>query len=232
MCAASSPITGTNAIAVRDTPERLAAVGRFVAAFDKARPEIVVDVEMLEVDRTKLREYGLQIASPGSPGINGAADINRQGLTLQDLRNLSAADVLVANIPALYYRLIKTDSSTRTLANPHIRMIDGTTAIANFGEDVPGAEDDDRADHPGRPQHPAADDVRLPDDRREHRHHAAHAPERRRHAGAEHRAQQPAGAPGSTGCRPSAAATCRRRSACKDGETNILAGLIRDDERT
>ena len=64
---------GTNAITIKDSPERIAAAGRVIAAIDKARPEVVLDVELLEVDRTKLREYGLQIASPGSPGINGAA---------------------------------------------------------------------------------------------------------------------------------------------------------------
>ena len=132
-----SPITGTNAITVRDTPERLQAIGRFITTFDKARPELVVDVEILEVDRTKLLEYGLQIASPGSPGIDGAMDVNRQGLTLQNLRNLSASDVIVTGVPALYYRLLKSDSNTRTLANPHIRMTDGTKAMANFGEDIP-----------------------------------------------------------------------------------------------
>ncbi len=56
--------------------------------------EVVIDVELLEVDRTRLHEYGLQIASPGlRPGINGAVDINRDGLTLQDLPNLTQADV-------------------------------------------------------------------------------------------------------------------------------------------
>jgi general secretion pathway protein D len=132
-----APITNLNAITVRDTPERFMAARRFVAAFDKARPEIVVDVEILEVSRAKLREYGLQIASPGAPGISGSFDPNRAGMTVQDLRTLSAADVLASNIPALYYRLIKTDDRTRTLANPHIRILDGVTASANFGEDVP-----------------------------------------------------------------------------------------------
>ncbi len=39
---------------------------RLIAAIDKARPEVVIDVELLEVDRTRLREYGLQMASPGA----------------------------------------------------------------------------------------------------------------------------------------------------------------------
>jgi general secretion pathway protein D len=130
-------LTNLNAIAVRDTPERFLAARRFVAAFDKARPEISVDVEVLEVSRIRFREYGLQFASPGSPGISGSFDANREGLTLQDLRSLSAANVLAANIPVLYYRLIKTDDRTRTLANPHLRILDGVTATANFGQDVP-----------------------------------------------------------------------------------------------
>ena len=66
-----SPMTATNSISIKDTPERIAAAGRLIAAIDKARPEVVIDVELLEVDRTRLREYGLQIASPGSPGISG-----------------------------------------------------------------------------------------------------------------------------------------------------------------
>src|SRR5205085_12313364 len=70
-----SAITATNAISIKDTPERIAAAAKLIAAIDKARPEVVIDVELLEVDRTRLKEYGLQIASPGSPGISGSADI-------------------------------------------------------------------------------------------------------------------------------------------------------------
>ncbi len=61
-------MTATNAISLKDTPERIAAAARLIAAIDKARPEVVIDVELLEVDRTRLREFGLQIASPGSHG--------------------------------------------------------------------------------------------------------------------------------------------------------------------
>ena len=64
-----SPLTGINALVVRDTPERLQVAGRFLSAFDKARPELVVDVEILEVDRTRL--HGIRACSsprrPRSP---------------------------------------------------------------------------------------------------------------------------------------------------------------------
>ena len=132
-----APLTANNALTIKDTPERVAAAGRIIQAIDKARPEVVIDVELLEVNRTKLLEYGLQIASPGSPGINGSADINRDKLTLENLMNLTQSDIILTNLPALYYRLLKSDSNTRTLANPQLRTSEGIAAQARFGEQVP-----------------------------------------------------------------------------------------------
>ena len=132
-----APLTATNALTIKDTPERVAAAARIIQAIDKARPEVVIDVELLEVNRTKLLEYGLQLASPGSPGINGAADANRDQMTLQDLTNLSQSDIILTNLPALYYRLLKSDSNTRTLANPQLRTSEGVAAQARFGEQIP-----------------------------------------------------------------------------------------------
>ena len=136
-----SPITATNAISIKDTPERIAAAAKLISAVDKARPEVIIDVELLEVNRTRLLEYGLQIASPnpsGTPtGINGTMDINRENFTLANLRNLTAADVFLSGIPGVYYRLLKNDTATRTLANPQLRTSDGITAEARFGDEVP-----------------------------------------------------------------------------------------------
>jgi general secretion pathway protein D len=132
-----SAITATNAISIKDTPERIAAAGRLIAAIDKARPEVVIEVELLEVDRTRLREYGLQIASPGSPGISGSADANRDNFSLQTLRNLTQSDVFLSGLPGIYYRLLKNDANTRTLANPQLRTSEGLAAQARFGERVP-----------------------------------------------------------------------------------------------
>jgi len=70
-----SPTTATNALTVKDSPERVAAAARVISAIDKARPEVIIDVELMEVDRTKLQDYGLQIASPGSPGLNGSVTV-------------------------------------------------------------------------------------------------------------------------------------------------------------
>src|SRR5262249_45186540 len=139
-----SPTTATNALTIKDTPERIAAAGRVLAAIDKARPEVIIDVELLEVDRTRLQEYGLQIASNSGAnpptGLNGTISIATDSAgvtTLQTLKNLTSADVLPTGLPTLYYKLLKTDSNTRTLANPQLRTTDGISAKARFGEQVP-----------------------------------------------------------------------------------------------
>ncbi|MEP6782139.1 MAG: secretin N-terminal domain-containing protein [Acidobacteriota bacterium] len=133
-------ITATNAITIKDTPERIAAAGKIITAIDKARAEVIIDVELLEVNRTHLQEYGLQIASPAADpiGINGQADIIKAGgISLKALTNLTSADVLLTNLPSLYYRLLKNDTATRILANPQLRTSEGIPAQARFGERVP-----------------------------------------------------------------------------------------------
>jgi general secretion pathway protein D len=136
-------LTGTNAITIRDTPERVNAAGKIIAAIDKARPEVIIDVELMEVNRTHLQEFGLQFASPspgGAPiGIDGQVTINQPGVgvTLRQLQNLTSADVLLTALPSLYYRLLKNDAATRILANPQLRTTEGIPAQARFGERVP-----------------------------------------------------------------------------------------------
>ncbi len=134
-----APVAATNAITIKDTPERVAAAGRIIQAIDKARPEVVIDVEVLEVDRTKLLDYGLQLVSPNStpPGLDGQVSLGSDTLTLSDLRSLTTSDVFLTNLPALFYRLLKSDTNTRTLANPQLRTSEGISAQARFGERVP-----------------------------------------------------------------------------------------------
>ncbi len=128
---------GTNAITITDTAERIEAAGRLISIIDKARPEVMTDVELLEVNRQKFTEYGLQFASPGSAGINGVADVNKPGLTFDDLRNLTGSQIFMTQVPGVYYRLVKQDRTTRVLANPQLRSQVGYSAQAQFGDRVP-----------------------------------------------------------------------------------------------
>jgi general secretion pathway protein D len=227
-----APVTATNSILVRDTPERVRAIGRFINQFDKAKPEVVVDVEVLEVDRTRLQEYGLQIASPGQTGISGTVDVNQaNGVSLQAIRNLTDAGVLLTNIPALYYHLLKTDSRTRTLANPHIRITDGTQATARFGEDVPVPQVTITPVSQGGP-------VIQPETQYVYRTVGVNigiTP--RTHPNDEvtlalNIELSSLGSAGYNGLPTFGNRNITTSIRLRDGETNILAGLIRDDERT
>ena len=228
---AVSLLAGSSSIVIRDTPERLHAVQRLLGAVDKARAEVVIDVEIMEVDRNRLREYGMNFASPGSPGIDGSIDAGSDGLTLRTLRNLSTADALISGLPALYYRLLKTDASTRTLANPHLRAIDGVAASAKFGERVPVPTVTFAPFATGgAPQQPitsyAYENIGVNIDITPRTH-----PNDDVTLTVKMDLSSVAGS-GYAGLPTFASRQLSTQIRLKDGETNILAGMIRDDERT
>ena len=70
------------------------------------------------------------ITASGSSGSSTGTSTATTNMTLRTLRNLTQSDVLLENLPSLYYRLLKTDTNTRTLANPQLRTSDGTPASA------------------------------------------------------------------------------------------------------
>ena len=228
-----SPVTATNAITIKDTPEHIAAAARVISAIDKARPEVIVDVELLEVDRTRLLEYGLQIASPGSQGINGSvtpATGTTQTLTLRALKNLSQSDILFANLPGLYYRLLKNDTNTRTLANPQLRSSEGIMASAKFGDRVPiPVTTFTPFASGGAPQQPITsfnyENIGVNIDITPRTHHDSDVTLQLNIAVTSISGQGFGGLP-TFGNRE-----IKNQIRLRDGETSMLAGLIRDDER-
>ena len=234
-----SPTTAANAITVKDTPEHIAAAGRIISAIDKARPEVVIDVELLEVDRTKLQEYGLQFASPSSDGINGTAVISPAAtsgtatpgvLTLRSLQKLSQSDVLLANLPSLYYRLLKNDTNTRTLANPQLRTTEGIAAQARFGERIPvPVTTFAPIATGGTPQQPITsfnyENIGVNIDITPRTHHDDDVSLSLKVA------VQSISGTGFGGLPTFGNREINTAIRLRDGETNMLAGLIRDDER-
>jgi general secretion pathway protein D len=228
-----SPTTATNALTIKDTPEHIQAAARVISAIDKARPEVVIDVELLEVDRTRLQEYGLQLASPAQPGINGsaavAADAN-SNVNLRTLRNLTQSDILLANLPALYYRLLKSDTDTRTLANPQLRTSEGIAAQARFGERVPVPSTTfTPIATGGTPQQPITsfvyENIGVNLDITPRTHHDDDV------TLALNIAVTSISGSGFGGLPTFGNREIKTTIRLRDGETNMLAGLIRDDER-
>ena len=185
-----APVPGSNALTINDTPDKVAAAERIVEIVDKRRAEVVVEVQILEVARNKLKEYGIYLTSGlDAQGIEGIAS----GV-FPDPRITNPSDgpydrdnLVVTSLPGAVLRLLETDSSTRLLANPQLRTSEGQTAQARFGDQVPVPVTTFTAIATGGT--PAAADhlVRVQERRREHRHHAARAPGRRGDAAAQAR---------------------------------------------
>ena len=151
---------------------------------------------------------------------------------MSDLRTLTTSDVFVTGLPGLYYRLLKTDGTSRTLANPHLRTADGLPSPARFGEDVPVPSVTFAPIAAGGVNQQPITVVHLPHHRRQHRDHAADAPRRRHLAAPEARGEQPLGRRATTNLPTFGTRYIETTIRLRDGETNMLAGLIRDDERT
>jgi len=143
-----APVTATNAISIKDTPERIDAAARLIRAIDKARAEVVIEVQLLEVDRQTLRDYGLRFLSSGENSEIGAGESATRdidtgapatglGLSVDDVRRVSGTRLFVANPSSLLVRLLETNGNTRILANPQLRTSDGVASEAHFGERVP-----------------------------------------------------------------------------------------------
>ena len=135
-----APITATNAITIKDTPERVAAAAthhprhRQGAARGRHRRRAARSRSHAGCTNTACRSR--------RPAL---ADRHRRRGRRQPRRPDAAAtcatssqsDVFLTNLPALYYRLLKSDTNTRTLANPQLRTSEGMAAQARFGERVP-----------------------------------------------------------------------------------------------
>jgi len=228
-------IQGSNALTINDTPDKVAAAERIVDVLDKRRAEVVVEVEILEVNRSKLKEYGIQITSGlESQGIEGVAgailpDPTRK-LTLGDTP-YSKDTLVVSALPGVIYRLLQQDSSTRLLANPQIRSTEGQTAQARFGDQVPVPVTTFAPIATGGvSQQPITSfdykNVGVNIDITPRVHHDGDVSLQLKLD------ISAVGAPGYQGLPTFNSRTLTSVIRLKDGETNILAGLIRDDERT
>ena len=127
-----------NAVVLRDTPETLAVARQVLAANDLERAELLLEIEMLEIDRAKLLKLGVDI-TPDVAGGSVAADPanTASALTLDALiHRFSARNVLVT-LPSVVVNLRREDTEARILANPRIRVVDGQQATLHIGERVP-----------------------------------------------------------------------------------------------
>src|SRR5712671_2858087 len=133
------------AIIVRDTPDKLLLAEKLIRDIDKAKPEVVVQVEVLEARTDRLRDLGILPGQKATIAINpngttttpaGGTPSNNTGITLNQLRNLNGGSYAVT-LPSLTANAVLTDTNTKIIQNPEIRSIDGQTAKLKVGDRIP-----------------------------------------------------------------------------------------------
>lgn len=123
-----------NMIIMRDTPEAVRLAERLLAFHDLPEPEVMLEVEILEVTRNRLVELGVQW--PAQLSLSPLSTTGGAVLTLADLRNISAGS-LEATVGPVIGNARKEDADANLLANPRIRSRNREKARIVVGDRVP-----------------------------------------------------------------------------------------------
>ena len=128
-------------ITVRATPDQVAVAERIVELNDKSKSEIILNIEILEINRNKLLEFGLraseyELGLTLAPGGSTVQD-GRTTFRLNRLASIDSSDWLVTFPSSFFYRLFKSNSEAKLLASPKLRAMEGQTARLNLGREVP-----------------------------------------------------------------------------------------------
>ena len=152
-------VPSQNAIVMRSTPDQLLLVESLMNNLDRPRSEVVVDVAVLEVNKTRTRNLGITLPQSVQLGtqLNGSSStVNSSSATngtasgtstasttttpsLNDLANFTASNIAVSIGTAAVNALL-TDSDTRILQNPRVRATDGSRAQLKIGSRIPIAQ--------------------------------------------------------------------------------------------
>jgi general secretion pathway protein D len=152
-------VASENAIIMRGTPDELLLAQKLIDDLDKSKPEVVVDVAVLEVSRNWERTIGLQLPQTAQIGFQAsnfnstntastASTLDQEtsttntdtsnGLTLNNLAHLNGTNFAVT-LGTAQANLLLTNTDTKILQNPRIRASDGQEASMKIGEKIPVA---------------------------------------------------------------------------------------------
>ncbi len=129
-------VQSQDAIVVRGTPDELLLAEQLIDDLDKARPEVMIDVTVMQVDRDKVRNIGLQWPQTLSASLKTASTDSDASLTLNDLANLNAKNFSLT-VGTAQAEMLMTDTDTQIMQNPRLRAADGQKATMKIGERIP-----------------------------------------------------------------------------------------------
>jgi general secretion pathway protein D len=147
-------LNAQNAIIIRASPDQLAIAEKMIRDIDKAKPEVVIQVQVLEARLDKMRNLGIlppqsasiTIVPPGTTTLTNGTNTNTgtstssttNVLTLQNLAHLNGSSYSISTL-SLTANALLNDSSTKIIQNPEVRSVDGQPAKLRIGDRVPVA---------------------------------------------------------------------------------------------
>jgi general secretion pathway protein D len=138
-------IPNQNAIILRGTPDQMVLAQKLLSDIDKPKPEVVIDIAVLQVSRDRIKTLGVNpptsasivmVPSASSGGGSGSGGGNT--FTLNSLQNINATNFQVS-IPGASMSFLMSDSNTKLIQNPEIRALDNEKATLKIGDRVPVA---------------------------------------------------------------------------------------------
>lgn len=124
-----------NAIILRDTADKVKVAEKIIETVDKAKAEVVVDVELLQLSTNKIRDLGVQLSNYQ---ITQSLDLGAEDATLRvsDLEFLNQNNWALS-IPNVVYNFVKSNTDAQLLAQPKLRISEGEQARLVIGDRVP-----------------------------------------------------------------------------------------------
>lgn len=149
-----SQVNAQNAIVIRDTPDKLLLAGKIIKDIDKAKPEVLIHVQVLTASMDRLRDLGILPGQSVSVAFQPRSALNPNGSTsssstttttttnnqvsLNNIKRLSTQDWAIT-LPGAQANAILTDDRTKIVQDPELRVTDGQKATLKIGSRVPVA---------------------------------------------------------------------------------------------
>lgn len=138
-----------NSITIQDTPENVAMAQRIIENNDKSKGEVLVDVELLEVNSSLVRNLGVDLSAKTftiGPENNLTKDSTSGKITgigtgppvrFNGLDSVLRGTMWVSPVPNLIVNLLLTDTDSQVLAKPQLRVMEGQKASVHIGDRIP-----------------------------------------------------------------------------------------------
>lgn len=131
-----------NAMIIRGTSDQMVLAQKLLSDIDKPKPEVVIDVVVLQVSRNRIHTLGVNpptsanvVMVPGTGGKSGSGSSNG-AFTVDTLGALTGGNFQVS-IPGASLSYLMSDSNTKLIQNPEIRVVDNEKATLKIGDRVP-----------------------------------------------------------------------------------------------